>query len=115
MTPPNDITADYTDLAWIGLYDNITNWTWSLANSTDEKDTGFQNGWTGQPNNKHSDQHCVTIEREMGMAETGMMCPVVIENPLSAMMVRAIHKRFHQINSNCGMVSTMEIIHCIGT
>ncbi len=47
------------NFAWIGLYDDLTRWKWSLANADFNIDTDFSNWPPTEPNNKKSKQvHC---------------------------------------------------------
>ena len=51
------------DRVWIGLYDNIKSWKWSLDNSDYYNDgTEYGNWNVKEPNNLGSSQYCVAIE-----------------------------------------------------
>ncbi|XP_041654995.1 macrophage mannose receptor 1-like [Cheilinus undulatus] len=49
--------------AWIGLYDNVNSWRWSLTNTSFYKpgESEFRNWRPGQPNNAFSIEHCVVM------------------------------------------------------
>ncbi|CAJ1084310.1 macrophage mannose receptor 1-like [Xyrichtys novacula] len=52
-----------SDRAWIGLYDDISSWRWSLLERSFYKpgETEFRNWWPGEPNNKKGEEHCVEL------------------------------------------------------
>ncbi|KAK2898160.1 hypothetical protein Q8A73_014540 [Channa argus] len=55
---------DMTELeAWIGLYDDINSWRWSLTDTSLYKngETDFRNWSTGEPNNANSKEHCTQM------------------------------------------------------
>ncbi|XP_029312842.1 lymphocyte antigen 75-like isoform X2 [Cottoperca gobio] len=54
---------DYSDLAWIGLYDDLDSWRWSLSDRSFYKpgETDFRRWIRRQPNNRLSKQHCTAI------------------------------------------------------
>lgn len=49
------------DEIWIGLYDDINIWKWSMEdkNLNFDRDAGFMSWMKGQPNNKNGNQYCV--------------------------------------------------------
>ncbi|KAM3617663.1 uncharacterized protein V6R79_009393 [Siganus canaliculatus] len=51
---------------WIGLYDDVDSWRWSLTDVTFYKpgEVDFRAWDNGQPNNSKSEQYCVTINDE---------------------------------------------------
>ncbi|XP_078026556.1 macrophage mannose receptor 1-like [Epinephelus lanceolatus] len=50
----------YNNRAWIGLYDDVDSWRWSLSDTSYYKDgeTEFRQWSSGEPNNEHSGEHC---------------------------------------------------------
>ncbi|XP_073325708.1 C-type mannose receptor 2-like [Pagrus major] len=48
---------------WIGLYDDVNSWRWSLSHTSFYKDgeTEFRQWGTGQPNNYKSIEHCTVM------------------------------------------------------
>nr|XP_013998635.1 unnamed protein product [Salmo salar] len=58
-----DGSSGIKDKVWIGLYDNINSWKWSLDNSDYYSDrTEYGNWYANEPNNVGSSQYCVVIE-----------------------------------------------------
>ncbi|XP_030278853.1 L-selectin-like [Sparus aurata] len=53
------ISAGY----WIGLYDDVNSWRWSLSDTSFYKDgeTEFRQWKSGQPDNINSREHCTVI------------------------------------------------------
>ncbi|KAI4900124.1 hypothetical protein NFI96_006470, partial [Prochilodus magdalenae] len=58
----NTVNGSYSGLAWIGLYDDLDSWRWSLD------DDGFYmegerdyRGWYQEPNNNNGTKHCVYL------------------------------------------------------
>uniref|UniRef100_UPI003AAAF96B C-type mannose receptor 2-like n=1 Tax=Centroberyx gerrardi TaxID=166262 RepID=UPI003AAAF96B len=51
------------NLTWIGLYDDLNSWRWSLADRSFYKDgeAEFRNWHTGEPNNQDSGEYCVVM------------------------------------------------------
>ncbi|TKS85221.1 L-selectin CD62 antigen-like family member L [Collichthys lucidus] len=51
-------------LAWIGLYDDMDSWKWSLADSSfyKHRKTDFRRWLVGEPNNVGSKEHCVWMD-----------------------------------------------------
>ncbi|XP_041654992.1 macrophage mannose receptor 1-like [Cheilinus undulatus] len=51
--------SEFSYRAWIGLYDDVNSWRWSLTNTSFYKpgETEFRNWNPGQPNNQHSNEH----------------------------------------------------------
>ncbi|XP_044065173.1 C-type mannose receptor 2-like isoform X2 [Siniperca chuatsi] len=58
-TMMNTPTRGYTDKAWMGLYENTTKWTW-----VDETIAKYSNWKTGQPDNVHANEFCVTMNND---------------------------------------------------
>ncbi|XP_062868161.1 macrophage mannose receptor 1-like [Trichomycterus rosablanca] len=60
----NTVNGSYSDLAWIGLYDDLESWRWSLDDDgfykKGEKD--FR-GWNHQPDNYGGKQMCVKAQK----------------------------------------------------
>ncbi|KAG7462177.1 hypothetical protein MATL_G00199710 [Megalops atlanticus] len=56
-------SAYVKESAWIGLYDDISSWRWSLADPGfyREGETEFRNWYPGEPNNVGGREHCVAI------------------------------------------------------
>ncbi|XP_073325564.1 C-type mannose receptor 2-like isoform X2 [Pagrus major] len=48
---------------WIGLYDDVNSWRWSLSDTSFYKDgeTEFRQWWTGEPDNVNSREHCTRM------------------------------------------------------
>ncbi|CAB1345528.1 unnamed protein product [Coregonus sp. 'balchen'] len=55
--------GDYSDTVWIGLYDDVNSWRWSLEDSDYYSKGGaeFRNWQNGQPDNVNSNEHCVVM------------------------------------------------------
>ncbi|KAF1371989.1 hypothetical protein PFLUV_G00276810 [Perca fluviatilis] len=53
----------YSYLAWIGLYDDMDSWEWSLSEKSFYKpgETEFRHWKTGEPNNKSGKEHCTEM------------------------------------------------------
>lgn len=58
----NDITDGYW--AWIGLYDNVYSWKWSMKEKNIDVSTthAFLIWLKNQPNNLYTDQYCVVVQ-----------------------------------------------------
>ncbi|XP_041654604.1 macrophage mannose receptor 1-like [Cheilinus undulatus] len=56
--------SEFSYRAWIGLYDDMNSWRWSLTNTSFYKpgETEFRNWKPGRPNNYGSRQHCVVMD-----------------------------------------------------
>ncbi|KAA8579290.1 hypothetical protein FQN60_007080, partial [Etheostoma spectabile] len=69
--------------AWIGLYDDVNSWRWSLTDTGfyQPGETEFRRWWTGEPNNYKSKEHCT----QMGF--DGLWNDVSCENSLKAVCV----------------------------
>ncbi|KAE8277193.1 hypothetical protein D5F01_LYC24975 [Larimichthys crocea] len=63
---------EYKHRAWIGLYDDLDSWRWSLSNKGFYKqgETEFRRWAEGEPNNKDSTEHCTV------MVQTGLWADV---------------------------------------
>lgn len=53
----------FFQFAWIGLYDDLDNWRWSLSDTRIYKDgeTEFRRWSPKEPNNQHSGEHCAEM------------------------------------------------------
>ncbi|KAM4563472.1 uncharacterized protein PAE49_011525 [Odontesthes bonariensis] len=47
--------------AWIGLYDDVNNWRWSMSNFSKPDEEEFRNWSPGEPNNVHITEYCVVM------------------------------------------------------
>ena len=49
--------------AWIGLYDDVDNWRWSLSNTSFYKpgETEFRRWASGEPDNINGEQRCTIM------------------------------------------------------
>ncbi|XP_072518593.1 macrophage mannose receptor 1-like [Salminus brasiliensis] len=58
----NTVNGSYTGLAWIGLYDDLDSWRWSLDDDSfyKEGERDFR-GWPYQPNNNYGNELCVSM------------------------------------------------------
>ena len=56
----NTVNSSYSGLAWIGLYDDLDSWRWSLDDDSfyKEGERDFR-GWTHQPDNNLGKELCV--------------------------------------------------------
>uniref|UniRef100_A0A671YWW3 C-type lectin domain-containing protein n=1 Tax=Sparus aurata TaxID=8175 RepID=A0A671YWW3_SPAAU len=56
-------TSKAFDLFWIGLYDDMNSWRWSLSDTSFYRDgeTEFRLWGSGQPNNINSREHCTAM------------------------------------------------------
>ncbi|KAI4885998.1 hypothetical protein NFI96_024689, partial [Prochilodus magdalenae] len=56
----NTVNSSYSGLAWIGLYDDLDSWRWSLEDDSfyKEGERDFR-GWHRQPDNYHGEELCV--------------------------------------------------------
>ncbi|KAJ4930593.1 hypothetical protein JOQ06_024902 [Pogonophryne albipinna] len=70
-------TARYTDKAWIGLFENASDWTWVDG----ETATYFEWG-NVQPDNIDTDEYCVTIDNDgrWGFANCSLKKPFVCQD-----------------------------------
>ncbi|XP_034720848.1 macrophage mannose receptor 1-like [Etheostoma cragini] len=57
------VNSSYSYRAWIGLYDDVDSWKWSLSNSSFYKPGGteFRLWGTGEPNNEFGNEHCAEM------------------------------------------------------
>ncbi|XP_047444007.1 macrophage mannose receptor 1-like [Mugil cephalus] len=74
----------YGYLAWIGLYDDVNSWRWSLSNGGFYSDgqTEFRNWADSQPNNEGSGEHCVEIDGDGAWSDadcTARLFPICSE------------------------------------
>uniref|UniRef100_A0A8C4GX81 C-type lectin domain-containing protein n=1 Tax=Dicentrarchus labrax TaxID=13489 RepID=A0A8C4GX81_DICLA len=49
------------EYAWIGLYDDLTRWKWTLGNADFNSDTDFSNWKSNEPNNQYSKENCTVM------------------------------------------------------
>ncbi|XP_027004148.2 putative C-type lectin domain family 20 member A [Tachysurus fulvidraco] len=61
-----------TSSAWIGVYDDITSWRWSL-NDVRLKDLTYTNWYSGQPNNALSLEACVMLSSSAKWFDTSCL------------------------------------------
>ena len=56
----NTVNSSYSGLAWIGLYDDLDSWRWSLDDDSfyKEGERDFR-GWRHQPDNYNGKELCV--------------------------------------------------------
>ncbi|XP_036959316.1 macrophage mannose receptor 1-like [Acanthopagrus latus] len=56
-------TSKASNLFWIGLYDDVNSWRWSLSNTSFYRDgeAEFRLWWPGQPDNSNSREHCTVM------------------------------------------------------
>ncbi|KAK3524255.1 hypothetical protein QTP70_025866 [Hemibagrus guttatus] len=56
------VNGSYSGLAWIGLYDDVDTWRWSLDDDAfyQEGERDFR-GWPHQPDNYNGSEMCVVI------------------------------------------------------
>uniref|UniRef100_A0A667WM85 C-type lectin domain-containing protein n=1 Tax=Myripristis murdjan TaxID=586833 RepID=A0A667WM85_9TELE len=61
VTKLNDAVGSYR--SWIGLYNDIHSWRWSLQNKSyyGEGEAEFRMWHSGEPNNYYSDEYCVAM------------------------------------------------------
>ncbi|KAB5549239.1 hypothetical protein PHYPO_G00065120 [Pangasianodon hypophthalmus] len=61
----NTVNGSYSGLAWIGLYDDLDSWRWSLDDDAfyQEGERDFR-GWSHQPDNYNGKQLCVSIRSD---------------------------------------------------
>ncbi|XP_036444938.1 C-type mannose receptor 2-like [Colossoma macropomum] len=61
----NTVNGSYSGLAWIGLYDDLDSWRWSLDDESfyKEGERDFR-GWYHQPNNLFGTELCVYINSD---------------------------------------------------
>ncbi|XP_037628798.1 macrophage mannose receptor 1-like [Sebastes umbrosus] len=57
------VNADNSHEAWIGLYNDLDSWRWSLSDTSFYKqgETEFRRWGSGQPNNLKSEQYCAQM------------------------------------------------------
>ncbi|XP_058271529.1 macrophage mannose receptor 1-like [Hemibagrus wyckioides] len=58
----NTVNGSYSGLAWIGLYDDLDSWRWSLGDDAfyQEGERDFR-GWEHQPDNSNGQEFCVSM------------------------------------------------------
>ncbi|XP_053504619.1 C-type mannose receptor 2-like isoform X2 [Ictalurus furcatus] len=61
----NTVNGSYSGLAWIGLYDDLDSWRWSLDDDAfyQEGERDFR-GWDQQPDNNNARELCVYIRSD---------------------------------------------------
>ncbi|KAI4905500.1 hypothetical protein NFI96_014284 [Prochilodus magdalenae] len=59
----NTVNSSYSGLAWIGLYDDLDSWRWSLDDESfyKEGERDFR-GWTHQPDNYYGKELCAYMQ-----------------------------------------------------
>ncbi|KAM8755146.1 C-type mannose receptor 2-like isoform 2-T4 [Acanthopagrus schlegelii] len=57
------VDSEYSQFAWIGLYDDLDSWRWSLSDTRIYKDgeTEFRRWSPKEPNNENGGEHCVEM------------------------------------------------------
>ena len=57
----NTVNGSYSGLAWIGLYDDLNSWRWSLDDDDfyKENERNFRNWYIQKPQNWGGNSHCV--------------------------------------------------------
>ncbi|XP_046723093.1 C-type mannose receptor 2-like isoform X2 [Silurus meridionalis] len=59
------VNASYSGLAWIGLYDDLDSWRWSLDDDSFYKEgEKLYRGWYQEPNNYNGKELCVFIQSD---------------------------------------------------
>ncbi|XP_017347479.2 macrophage mannose receptor 1 [Ictalurus punctatus] len=59
----NTVNGSYTGLAWIGLYDDLDSWKWSLDDDAFYKEGEREfRGWYHEPNNYNGKELCVSMQ-----------------------------------------------------
>ncbi|KAM3617792.1 uncharacterized protein V6R79_011297 [Siganus canaliculatus] len=80
-----------TGEVWIGLYDDVDSWRWSLTDVTFYKpgEVDFRAWDNGQPNNIKSEQYCVTINHEGRWHDEscGVLLPAICINETGFVLV----------------------------
>ncbi|XP_039543846.1 macrophage mannose receptor 1-like [Pimephales promelas] len=59
----NTVNRSYNGSAWIGLYDDVNSWRWSLENNDfyQEGERDFRN-WYHEPNNENGNEQCIYMD-----------------------------------------------------
>ncbi|KAI4895024.1 hypothetical protein NFI96_001398 [Prochilodus magdalenae] len=61
----NTVNSSYSGLAWIGLYDDLDSWRWSLDDESFYKEGGRDfRGWRHQPDNYDGKELCVYLQSD---------------------------------------------------
>ncbi|XP_018521328.1 macrophage mannose receptor 1-like isoform X1 [Lates calcarifer] len=57
------IYPTYSYLAWIGLYDDVNSWRWSLSDRSfyTQEEAEFRNWASGEPNNEYGSAYCTLL------------------------------------------------------
>ncbi|XP_066580865.1 C-type mannose receptor 2-like [Amia ocellicauda] len=58
----NIVDSAYREKVWIGLYDDLNSWQWTLADSDFFKESEYHNWNSEQPNNKGSNENCGAMD-----------------------------------------------------
>ena len=60
---------------WIGLYDDLNSWRWSLSDTSFYRDgeAEFRQWQDGQPNNYNSREHCTVMDSYGGWGDFDCM------------------------------------------
>ncbi|XP_050927460.1 L-selectin-like [Lates calcarifer] len=63
----------YSYLAWIGLYDDVNSWRWSLSDRSfyTQEEADFRNWASGEPDNYISREHCGQMKDDGEWSDTG--------------------------------------------
>ncbi|KAM3618052.1 uncharacterized protein V6R79_014507 [Siganus canaliculatus] len=89
----NNMTGSSGASAWIGLYDDVDSWRWSLTDVTFYKpgEVDFRAWDNGQPENSKSEEYCVTINDEGRWHDysCGVLLPAICINKTGGRFVLA--------------------------
>ncbi|XP_018545044.2 L-selectin-like [Lates calcarifer] len=60
------IYPTFSYLAWIGLYDDVNSWRWSLSDRSfyTQEEAEFRNWYNYEPDNENSREHCAWITND---------------------------------------------------
>ncbi|XP_039878707.1 macrophage mannose receptor 1-like [Simochromis diagramma] len=89
--------GQYPNRAWIGLYDDMNSWRWSMSNTDLYKNSvAFRNWEPGQPDNRMSKEHCT------GLRWTGSWTDENCNNTFKALCsdIRGLNVTFVFINKS---------------
>ncbi|GLD50623.1 macrophage mannose receptor 1-like protein, partial [Lates japonicus] len=67
------IYTEYSYLAWIGLYDDVNSWRWSLSDRSfyTQEEAEFRNWASGEPDNYRGREHCGQMKDDGEWTDTG--------------------------------------------
>lgn len=57
------VLQGHGNYAWIGLYDDLTRWKWTLGNAAFKNDTDYSNWKTNEPDNVNSKEKCTVMTK----------------------------------------------------